>query len=320
MFGFSRLTPINGFNDWYVPAIYEWNIIYRTLKGYTTVTQPNDTSTGSNPYAYPTAAPNYTTTDPSQTTSATFASPGGTQIIDTSDAQGTANANVSLAGAANQNGLWRFGFSSGAAGGGSIFSASPRSRIIRRAPYDAPFAFGVGFAGGFFVGQYVDPSDGIKYNLIVAPAATGQYDPSGTNPSTITYKLTNTADTPAATFQNFYYGRPATQAGANASHPLFQWAEGTINGGGGIGGFTDWYIPAQHELQMMFNNLGPSFCTSATFASGAQIFSTVQPYWSATQYSDDQTTAFSLLFSTGAQATTSKSTGCYARLVRRQAA
>lgn len=92
---FARGLNINGFNDWYVPAIDELDLMYRNLKPTTTnnvtgtvppnagaslVTNPNFT----NPNSLPPGAP-YTLTNPAQTPVAIFQA-GGSECLDSTTA------------------------------------------------------------------------------------------------------------------------------------------------------------------------------------------------------------------------------------------
>jgi len=204
---------------------------------------------------------------------------------------------------------------------------------------------GTAMAGGYYGGQI--NVQGAIYNLIVAPADTGQYPGggSGGTPTNVKYKTSNSADSPGATFQDKAYGKPANDTGNNASHPAFQWAR-ALN----IGGFTDWYIPAQNELAILYfflkpdtttndtasgsnansvspytpsTNYGPSFPsqTASTLfqTSGAQAFSTGNYYWSSTEDSSGTTTAFLQKFDNGNVTTGLKSFAsfAYARAIRK---
>jgi hypothetical protein len=74
--GINTGAGINGYNDWYVPAKNETEIIYYNLKpNPPTGLNANDTSTGINPNAVPARASNYTAGGPpNQTVSAIFQS------------------------------------------------------------------------------------------------------------------------------------------------------------------------------------------------------------------------------------------------------
>lgn len=66
---FCRGLDINGYDDWYLPALAELEICYFNLKPASTTTEPNTTTQGINVYAVPARGSNYTTTNPAQTAS-----------------------------------------------------------------------------------------------------------------------------------------------------------------------------------------------------------------------------------------------------------
>jgi len=66
---FCEGLSINGYSDWYLGSYYEMNQVYRTLKP---VTGESFTFLGANPNAIPGPKPNYTSTDPLQTTAVDF--------------------------------------------------------------------------------------------------------------------------------------------------------------------------------------------------------------------------------------------------------
>ena len=70
---FCKGLSIGGFTDWYLPAYYELDVCYYNLKPSTTA---NDTATGTNIYAVPPRASNYTTSVPAQTSAAIFQTSG----------------------------------------------------------------------------------------------------------------------------------------------------------------------------------------------------------------------------------------------------
>ena len=107
-------------------------------------------------------------------------------------------------------------------------------------PTAGNIAIGSAYGGGFFAGQ-VNQS-GTVYNLIVSPKSTGE--------SSLAYKTANTNDTGA----DSVIDGPANSAAINdASHPAAEFCEGLT-----IGGFSDWYMPAQNELETCYYYLKPN--------------------------------------------------------------
>jgi hypothetical protein len=96
-------TGIGGFNDWYLPAKNELEILYYNLKPDTTA---NNTASGINPNAVPARASNYTAGSPAQTTSALFA--GGAQAFSTA-----ANYWSSTEPSSSTSDAWRQNFANG---------------------------------------------------------------------------------------------------------------------------------------------------------------------------------------------------------------
>ena len=121
-------TGIGGFNDWYVPAIYELQLLYWAFKP---TTGTNVTSSGANAYAIP-ATQNYTTTDPAQTTATSFQEGNAnaflTDVNYWSATQSTSNPAV----------IEVRSFSQGAGDGANIQASTARAVAIRREfAYDA---------------------------------------------------------------------------------------------------------------------------------------------------------------------------------------
>jgi hypothetical protein len=83
-------TGIGGYNDWYIPAKNELEILYRNLKPNTTT---NNTFSGSNANAVPSATGNYSSTNPAQTSVTLFRSGGGAEAFDTAVAYWSATEN-----------------------------------------------------------------------------------------------------------------------------------------------------------------------------------------------------------------------------------
>jgi len=117
-------TGIGGYNDWYIPAKNELEILYRAFKPDTTA---NDTNYGANANAVP-ATGNYTAGDPVQTTVADFQS-GGSQAFVTTTYYWSATENSSLTTSA-----WRQWYVSGLQVGTANKDLTYYARAIRRVP------------------------------------------------------------------------------------------------------------------------------------------------------------------------------------------
>ena len=93
-----------------------------------------------------------------------------------------------------------------------------------------------------------------RFKIILAPKSGGEN-------ASIQYKNANTA-APAECF-TLTNGPAATAAmvAADSStvYPLAHWAKSLndSNGGLGLAGYTDWYIPARDELELVWRNLKP---------------------------------------------------------------
>ena len=218
-------------------------------------------------------------------------------------------------------------------------------------------AIGGAFGGGYYAGKI--NVGGTIYALVVAPVTgtgtqQGQY--GGATPNTVPYKTSDSSDTDPNS-QNAVYGELATDQFNDANHPLFQWCKTSFSGNngpnsaGGIGGYTDWYIPAKNELEVLYYFLKPGSTgtqpnattsganfnavapepnganytttnpaqTTASLFQGtnAQAFSTGNPYWSATENFSSITNSWFQEFSFGNQNSGPKTQNNYARAIRR---
>jgi hypothetical protein len=190
---------------------------------------------------------------------------------------------------------------------------------------------GDAYEGGFFAGQIND--GGTIFNLVVAPKATGEN-------SSVQHKTTASTDSPSATARNLVYGKLATDTFNDSAHPAFQWAKGLS-----IGGFTDWYIPAKNELEIIYRNLKPTTTSNQTvsgansnavpsatgnYAAGNPAQTTVTAfqtgnseafasagYWSSSEDSSLINRAWYQIFNDGDQSRLNKDNFQYARAIRR---
>jgi len=125
---------------------------------------------------------------------------------------------------------------------------SPASAASNSVTPIAP-VIGAAFGGGFYAGQ-IDQS-GTIYNLVVGPVASAQ--------SNLQWKTSNTGGDPTSVIDG-----PTNSSTMNsATYPAAQFCEGLT-----IGGFSDWYMPAQNELEVCYYNLKPTTASNNT-SSGA---------------------------------------------------
>jgi hypothetical protein len=75
---FCTGLSIGGYNDWYLPALFELDIAYENLKP---TTFDNSTSAGTNPYSVPERTVNRTSGDPAQTSVAAFQDGGAEPFV-----------------------------------------------------------------------------------------------------------------------------------------------------------------------------------------------------------------------------------------------
>ena len=150
----------------------------------------------------------------------------------------------------------------------------------------APKATGMYVSGGIYLGIFS------TYHLIVS---TYNYETTKQWKTTTTSTTGTTSDTD---------GLANTNAMNNTTHPAAYYCATTMDG---VGGVSDWYLPAKDELNMVY-------------ASGGVVGGFRRSFhWSSTESSD--TISWSQNFSGGTQLNTNydslKSTPNYVRPVRR---
>lgn len=108
-----------------------------------------------------------------------------------------------------------------------------------------PTVIGQAFGGGFYAGKISTTANGVAtHYLIVSPRTTGQssnpivWGPFGDPTSAL-----STIDGP---------GNTAALAASGSAYPA-----ATFCAGLNIGGYTDWYLPAQNELDVLYYFLKP---------------------------------------------------------------
>jgi len=151
-------------------------------------------------------------------------------------------------------------------GSGAFYSIlkllTSRLRAVRRNCFtpSAPTALGQFVFGGYYTGIITSPAN---YYLIVAPNATGCACCAWKTTQTLTNNCSNaTCNCNNGYWNTFTYLN-------NAAHPAGNWTATRS-----IGGFSDWYLPARSELNVLYTNRG-SMPAGEGFAS--------HRYWSSSE-------------------------------------
>jgi hypothetical protein len=197
-----------------------------------------------------------------------------------------------------------------------------------------PTTIGQAYGGGFYAGQISTTADGVAtHYLIVAPKASGEASRAWGIYGTTT-GITSVINGPT---------NSASLAALGASYQAAKFCEDLT-----IGDYSDWYLPAKNELEVMYYFLKPtttanntssgsnanavspeSISTNYTSGSPAQTSATGVEgfrsgetnafasifYWSSTE--DNATTAWGQYFPGGDQYTNGKGYSLYVRAVRR---
>ena len=147
-------------------------------------------------------------------------------------------------------------------------------------------AIGSAYGGGFFAGQISTTANGVAtHNLVICDVTVGQFYGKTWGPSPVSTSATSVIDGPA---------NSAALAALGASYQAATFCE-AIN----TGGYTDWYMPAQNELEVCYYFLKPS--TTDNFVYNGENANAVSPEPISTAYTSSvpgQTTATN--FRTGA--------------------
>jgi hypothetical protein len=137
-----------------------------------------------------------------------------------------------------------------------------------------PAQIGEPWGGGYFAGYISHTANGNPtHALIVAPRATGATGTGYTLTTNLAWKTTNT-DTAGtnSTFDGAANTAAIVTAGIT-NHPAAQFCV-NLN----IGGFTDWYLPARHELDIAYFNLKPNTVGNSTPNNADGSVPGVNPY------------------------------------------
>ena len=121
----------------------------------------------------------------------------------------------------------------------------------------APPAIGAAYEGGFYYGQIT--IDGVIYNLVLSPRASGEVPASVYKNDALGF-TGNTSLNDGKLIQE-------NMVAAGISNFPAQEAVMAMT----IGGFNDWYIPSKLELEIVYRNLKPN-ATQNVNSSGANAY------------------------------------------------
>ena len=131
-------------------------------------------------------------------------------------------------------------------------------RLVDIAAIGADPIVGAPYGGGFYGGRIVE--DGVLYDLIVAPKATGE--------TTLAIRDSDISENLAI---SVYNGAANTAAYQDASHPAYMFAKNAT-----IGGFSDWFVPSRDELEILYRYFKPG--TTMTQAGTRFVSNTGEQY------------------------------------------
>ena len=135
-------------------------------------------------------------------------------------------------------------YATNSAGNSGLSAAS--NQITTQPPVPT---IGESYAGGYFAGQISYNGDGVAtHNLVVAPLSSGQLQTTWKTSNTISYGTFSDVD-----------GLANSDSMNNTSHPSAYFCRGLT-----IGGYTDWYLPAKNELEVLYYNLKPGTLNNST--------------------------------------------------------
>jgi len=200
---------------------------------------------------------------------------------------------------------------------------------MQSSPQEIIPLLGTSMGGGFYAGR-IRIGDQV-FALIVAPKAEGERDeiPWNENEERVTGALA------------YDDGYANTLAMAEAGSEFAQWARSLR-----IGGFDDWYLPSQDEMEVCYRNLKPTTRANYCYARSGINLAAVEPtrpytpehpvqtsadlfqeggaeafaaewYWSSTQRASASDYAWHQDFTNGYQLGSHKSYAGRARAVRR---
>ena len=149
-----------------------------------------------------------------------------------------------------------------------------------------PTTIGQAFGGGYYAGKIAVGGGGVAtHYLIVAPKASGEASGKTWGPYGVTTGITSVINGPT---------NSASLTALGVSYEAAVFCEGLT-----IGGYSDWYLPAKNELEVLYYFLKPT--TDANNATNGSNANAVSPEPISTNYTSGSPaqTAAGIGFRTG---------------------
>lgn len=132
-----------------------------------------------------------------------------------------------------------------------------------------PTTIGQAYGGGFYAGKISTTADGVAtHYLIVAPKASGENSGRTWGVYGTTTGITSDINGPT---------NSASLAALGASYEAAKFCEDLT-----IGGYSDWYLPAKNELEVLYYFLKPT--TTANYTGSGSNANAVSPEPISTNY------------------------------------
>lgn len=267
---YAIASTIGGFTDWYVPSVQELDVLYRAFKPGT---DANTTGTraaldsakpdlndqmGYNPFARP-SGDAYTTTAPAQSGAAAYQT-GGAEAFSRALYWSSTYNSINPMTQSFING----------AQAPTTKNTAQLLRLVRKVkvvspPKEVPNGvIGSAFAGGFYAGNI---NDGFcNYALVVSPRDRGNLSGMMSAYDINTVSLLNGISSRKDGYGNtkrilLAYGTITTTGNTVAADAAAL----------RIAGYTDWYIPAADELEILYRNFKPTSDANYMTAISGQL-------------------------------------------------
>jgi hypothetical protein len=159
---------------------------------------------------------------------------------------------------------------------------------------------GQAFEGGYYAGtitygtiEWLPGSNGDMYHLIMAPKASGEASTIRQYKTSVTCDGAESTQTSAQSYWDGYHNTYTSVIGSSNAHPAANYCQALT-----IGGYSDWYLGANDENKLAFDNLrqlanwqtgGSEAFTTGTVILSGNSTADLSVYWNSTGDSCENT-------------------------------